>query len=75
MKKEIFKVCTLGLVAVTLVTGCGKESETTKKVAKSNEQEIVLDEEKKRNKKTTSQHHIWSDFSCRDMRFFISFSQ
>lgn len=45
MKKEIFKVCTLGLVAVTLVTGCGKESETTKKVAKSNEQEIVLDEE------------------------------
>jgi len=24
MKKEIFKVCALGLVAVTLVTGCGK---------------------------------------------------
>ena len=52
MKKEIFKVCALGLVAVTLVTGCGKENESTKKVTKSNEQEIVLDKESNVNEES-----------------------
>ena len=36
MKNEIFKVCTLGLVAVTLITGCNKNEKgvDTNKVAK-----------------------------------------
>ena len=43
MKKEIFKVCALGLVAVTLVTGCGKNE---KGVDMTGKEEFVSYEEK-----------------------------
>ena len=43
MKKEIFKVCALGLVAVTLVTGCGKNEKENEMTGK---EECVSYEEK-----------------------------
>lgn len=48
MKKEIFKVCALGLVAVTLVTGCGKEKNVER--IKKNENSIQYEEELQQEK-------------------------
>lgn len=46
MKKEIFKVCALGLIAVTLVTGCGKNNMKGKSTTSNNTLAQVSIEEK-----------------------------
>ena len=50
MKKEIFKVCALGLVAVTLVTGCGKNEKGVDTNKTAREEIVQLSENLNDNK-------------------------